>query len=89
MGAKYTKGQKVRIISLRDEHLKAKHPHIEEYVSQTGVIVESHWFGVSKPHRPDEVCSHIIDHHIYDFTTFVLIETTRLLGQFRNTLWSP
>ncbi len=66
MKAKYAKGQKVRIISLRDEHLKTEHPHIEEYVSQTGVIVESHWFGVSEPYRPDEVRSHIIDHHIYD-----------------------
>lgn len=32
MAAKYAKGQKVRIVSLEDDHLKAKHPHIEEYV---------------------------------------------------------
>ena len=66
MGAKYAKGQKVRIISLRDEHLKTEHPHIEEYVSQTGVIVESHWFGISEHYRPGSKPPHIIDHHIYD-----------------------
>ncbi len=66
MEAKFAKGQKVRIISLKDEHLKGKHPHIEEYVSQTGVIVESHWFGVSKPYRPGSTPPHMIGYHIYD-----------------------
>ena len=66
MGPKYAKGQKVRIISLVDEHLKAKHPHIEEYMSQTGVVVESHWYGVSKPYPPSSKHPHVIDHCIYD-----------------------
>jgi hypothetical protein len=66
MGAKYAKGQKVRIISLRDEHLKAKHPHIEEYVSQTGVIIESHWYGISESYRPNSAHPHVVDHHIYE-----------------------
>ena len=66
MGAKYAKGQKVRIVSLKDEHLKAKHPHIEEYVSQTGVILESHWYGVSESYRPSSEHPHIIGHYIYD-----------------------
>ena len=64
--AKYAKGQKVRIISLKDKHLKAEYPHIEEYVSQTGVVIESHWFGVSKPYGTGTKPPHIIDHHIYD-----------------------
>ena len=66
MGPEYTKGQKVRIISLRDEHLKAKHSHIEEYVSQTGVIIASHWYGVSESYRPSSERPRVIDHHIYD-----------------------
>jgi hypothetical protein len=66
MGAKYTKGQKARIISLRDEHLKAKHPHIEEYVSQTGIIVESRWYGISESYRPSSEHPRMIGHYIYD-----------------------
>ena len=66
MGAKYTKGQKVRIVSLRDEQLKAKHPHIEEYVSQTGVILEFHWYGVSESYRPGSEHPNMIGHYIYD-----------------------
>ena len=66
MEAKYAKGQKVRIISLRDEHLKARHPHIEEFVSETGVIVESRWYGVTESYSPSGERPHVIDHHIYD-----------------------
>ncbi len=66
MGAKYAKWRKVRIISLKDEHLKAKHPHTEEYVSQTGVIVESHWYGVSEPYRPSSERPHVVGYYIYD-----------------------
>ena len=66
MRAQYTKGQKVRIISLRDEHLKAKHPNIEEYVSETGVIVESHWYGISQSYRPSIGRPRVTGHYIYD-----------------------
>ena len=66
MGAKYAKGRKVRIISLKDEHFKAKHPYIEEYVSQTGVIVESHWYAVNESYRPRGERPHVIGHYIYD-----------------------
>ncbi len=66
MGAKYSKGQKVRIISLRDEHLKAKHPHIEEYVSQTGIIVESHWYGISESYHHSSERPRVMGHYIYD-----------------------
>jgi hypothetical protein len=46
--------------------LKAKRPHIEEYVSQTGVILESHWYGVSQSYRPSSEYPHVIGHYIYD-----------------------
>ena len=32
MGARYSKGQQVEIISVTNEHLRAKYPEIEEYV---------------------------------------------------------
>ena len=66
MGPKYANGQEVRIISLRDERLKAKHSHIEEYISQTGVIIKSHWYGVSESYRPSNERPRVIGHHIYD-----------------------
>jgi hypothetical protein len=46
--------------------LKAKHPHIEEYLSQTGVIVESHWYGVSETYRLSSERPHVIGYYIYD-----------------------
>ena len=66
MEPKYMKGQKVRIVSLSDEHLKAKYSHIEEYISQTGVIIKSHWYGVSESYRPSNERPRVVDHHIYD-----------------------
>ena len=66
MGAKYAKGQRVRIIAPRDQHLKAKHPRIEECVSQTGVVIVSHWYGVSESYRPSSKPPHVVGHYIYD-----------------------
>jgi hypothetical protein len=66
MGAKCTKGQRVRIVSLRDEQLKAKHPMVEECASQTGVIIECHWYGISESHRPVSERPRVKGHHIYD-----------------------
>lgn len=66
MGAKYGKRQKVRIISLKNEYLKAKHPHVEEYVSQTGVTTESHWYGINQSPHPLSEHPHVIGYYIYD-----------------------
>ena len=63
---KYAKGQKVRVISLRDGHLKTMHSHIEEYVSQTGVILASHWYGASQSYWSGSDHTHVIGHYIYD-----------------------
>ncbi|HUV56393.1 MAG TPA: hypothetical protein VMV84_04090 [Dehalococcoidales bacterium] len=37
---KYRKGQKVRIVEVKNQHGHLKYPKIEEYVNETGVIVE-------------------------------------------------
>ena len=66
MGAKYAKGQKVRIISLMDEHLKVKHPQIEKHVSESGIIIDSRWFGISEPYPPMHGPGpRIFHHHLY------------------------
>ena len=51
-GAKYAKRQKVRIISVKNQQLKPKYPQIEKHVSESGVVIGCHWFGISEPYRP-------------------------------------
>ena len=41
MEPKYTKGQKVRIVSVKNQHTHLKYPEIEEYVNETGIVLES------------------------------------------------
>jgi hypothetical protein len=45
MEPKYTKGQKVKIVSVKNQHLHTKYPQIEQHVSERGTIVESYWVG--------------------------------------------
>lgn len=42
MEPKYTKGQKVKIISVGTPHGQLKYPELEEYVNGSGAIVDSH-----------------------------------------------
>jgi hypothetical protein len=51
MGPKYAKGQKVRIISAKNQHFKPRYPQLEEHVSDSGIVIASHWFGISEPYR--------------------------------------
>ena len=46
MEPKYHKGYRVIIISVLDQHKKPKYPEIEEYVSDTGTVVEGYWIGL-------------------------------------------
>ena len=41
MKPKYRRGQKVRIIEVKDQHGHLKYPQIQEYVNETGVILEA------------------------------------------------
>ena len=66
MEAKYATGQKVRIISVQDKCLKAKHPYIEEYAFQTGAIAVSYWYGVNESYRIVGEHPHVIGYYIYD-----------------------
>ncbi len=41
MESKYTKGQKVTIISVKDSHGHVKYAHNEKYVGEEGVVLDS------------------------------------------------
>jgi len=47
MGAKYRKGQRVRVLSLRNKYAKAKAKdvNIEQYEFETGTIIDNYWAG--------------------------------------------
>jgi hypothetical protein len=38
---KYSKGQKVKIISVKNQHGHIKYPQIQQYVNEIGVILEA------------------------------------------------
>ena len=66
MGPKYAKRQKVRIISAKNQQLKPKYPQLEQHVSESGVVIHSHWFGISEPYRPiRRPRPRIFHHYIY------------------------
>ena len=66
MGPKYAKRQKVRIISVKNQHLKPMYPQFEEYVSDSGIVINSYWFGISEPYRPvRRPKPRIFDHYLY------------------------
>lgn len=39
MEPKYRKGQKVKIIKVKDQHGHLKYPEIEQYANETGIII--------------------------------------------------
>lgn len=46
MEPKYTKGQKVKIVSVKNQHSHLKYPEIEEYVNGTGIIIGSEFTSI-------------------------------------------
>jgi hypothetical protein len=52
--ARYSKGQQVEIVSVMNEHLRAKYPEMEDYVGTIGTVVESYWIGFEGPNLPKE-----------------------------------
>jgi len=43
MGARYRKGQRVRVLSVRNKYAKAKDSNIEQYEFEVGTIVDNFW----------------------------------------------
>ena len=46
MEPRYRKGHRVVIISVQNQHKKPKYPENEQYVSDTGTVMESYWIGL-------------------------------------------
>ncbi|MDD5591494.1 MAG: hypothetical protein PHY18_06205 [Dehalococcoidales bacterium] len=45
MEARYDKGQKVKIVSVKDKQGNVKYPHNEKYVDEVGVVLDSFYLG--------------------------------------------
>jgi len=59
MEVKYDKGQKVKIVSVKDKQGNAKYSHNEKYVDETGVVLDSFYLGAFhilyyKDHLPED-----------------------------------
>ena len=59
MEVKYDKGQKVKIVSVKDKQGNVKYPHNEKYVDETGVVLDSFYLGAFhvlyyKDHLPED-----------------------------------
>ena len=39
MEPKYKNGQKVKIVSVKNQHLRTKYPEIEQYANETGIVI--------------------------------------------------
>ena len=65
MVPKYTREQKVTIRSVKNHLYQLKYPDIEEYVRESGTIVESYSIGTSEPYREGTEVPHILNNYIY------------------------
>ena len=45
MEPKFSKGQKVEVISVKDEHDVTKFPHNEKYLGKKGIVLDSFYLG--------------------------------------------
>ena len=52
MQPKYTSGQRVEIVSVKDEHLHPKYPEIERYVGELAIVVDAYWVGPEELNLP-------------------------------------
>ena len=60
MKAKFEMNQRVKFILAKNQHLHSKYPQFEQYVDQTGVIVDSNWVGIREIEAPK-----VTDYYIY------------------------
>ena len=65
MNPKYTRGQKITIRSVKNHLYQLKYNDIEEYVRESGTIVESYSIGTREPYPEGTEASHISDNYIY------------------------
>ena len=47
--AKYTDNAKIKIVAMKNPYLDAKYPDVEQFASQRGKVIHSHYVGESSP----------------------------------------
>jgi len=43
MEAKYNNGQKVKIVTVKDQHGHLKSPELQEHINETGIVLDSYF----------------------------------------------
>jgi len=81
MEPKYAKGQKVKIISVKDQHGNVKYAHNEKYVGAKGVVLDSFYLGkfhilYYKDHLPED--AHIYKVRLSNSNTVVAVAEEEL-----------
>ena len=82
MEPKYKKGQKVAIISVKDQHGKIKYAHNKKYVDAKGVVLDSFHLGhfhvlYYKDHLPED--SYIYKVRLGNTNTVVTVAEEELM----------
>ena len=59
MKPKYAKGQRVKVVSVKDQHGHVKYAHNEKYVGEEGLVLDSFYLGqfhvlYYKDHLPED-----------------------------------
>ena len=52
MQPKFASGERVIIVSVKDEKLRPKYPEIERYVGDVAIVVDAYWFGFEELDLP-------------------------------------
>ncbi len=64
MKPKYNKGQKIKIVSVKNQHGNLKHPEIEKYVNATGTILDSYFIPIRGVERTT------LEGEVYDLSLY-------------------
>ena len=54
MKPKYAKGQRVTVVSVKDQHGHMKYAHNEKYVGEEGLVLDSFYLLYYKDHLPED-----------------------------------
>jgi hypothetical protein len=46
---KYTEGQRVKIIGVRNQRKVSKYPELEKYISKIGIVTDGYWISNKPP----------------------------------------
>jgi len=52
MQPKFASGERVIIVSVKDEKLEPKYPEIERYVGDLAIVIDTYWLGLEELDPP-------------------------------------